>query len=82
MIQKELTWLCSNKDIKTLAKKLAVIAPVLTHFSYLGLFIWFRNEGGVRRWFARFLNYEEDIWTSIQDFDSHKGTSGKSRKRG
>ncbi|KAH0365959.1 hypothetical protein KCU65_g5722, partial [Aureobasidium melanogenum] len=71
----------SNKYIKTLAKKIAVVAPALTHFSYLGLFIWFKKQGGVRRWSAQFLNYQEEQWILLHDFDSHKGVTRKERKR-
>ncbi|KAG9698705.1 hypothetical protein KCU76_g2059, partial [Aureobasidium melanogenum] len=72
----------SKKCIKTWAMKLAVAGPVLTNFSMFPVFIGFKKQGGVRRWFASHYDWEEDTSTFMQDFDSHKGVTRKNRKRG
>lgn len=41
----------------------------------------FKTIGGVRRWDGRIHNYEENEWTFVQDFDSHKGMASKNRKK-
>ncbi|KAG9528162.1 hypothetical protein KCU93_g4562, partial [Aureobasidium melanogenum] len=72
----------SRECIKTLANKLAVVAPVLTVFSMFPVSIEFRKQRGVRRWFASHYDWEKDKKTFMQDFDSHKDMTPKNRKRG